>query len=261
MLDSVNWLVEHEGAQVTWLPTAADGSVSAAALREAAAEPRRRRAGLGDVGQQRGRHHHADRRTRRRRRRVRRPDAQRRRSGGGSAAGRVRRQRAFGDERDRAQVRRPAGCGRVAAAPRRQLRAAAARWRAGTRHSFRHTGCRRRCRDGGGRADRGGRAGGQQRAAAGVARPADRGCAGRDRRRSPQRCPRPAAASGQRALHLPRLRRRCAVDVVGRQRNRMLDRIGLHRRCPAAVACVDRDGRRPGQRARIAASFVGAQQC
>jgi cysteine desulfurase len=35
VLDSVDWLVEHEGAQVTWLPTAADGSVSAAALREA----------------------------------------------------------------------------------------------------------------------------------------------------------------------------------------------------------------------------------
>jgi cysteine desulfurase len=35
VLDSVNWLVEHEGAQVTWLPTAADGSVSAAALRDA----------------------------------------------------------------------------------------------------------------------------------------------------------------------------------------------------------------------------------
>src|ERR1700756_1461843 len=34
VLDSVNWLVEHEGAEVTWLPTAADGSVSAAALRE-----------------------------------------------------------------------------------------------------------------------------------------------------------------------------------------------------------------------------------
>lgn len=35
VLDSVNWLVEHEGAHVTWLPTAADGSVSATALREA----------------------------------------------------------------------------------------------------------------------------------------------------------------------------------------------------------------------------------
>jgi cysteine desulfurase len=34
VLDSVNWLVEHEDAQVTWLPTAADGSVSTAALRD-----------------------------------------------------------------------------------------------------------------------------------------------------------------------------------------------------------------------------------
>jgi cysteine desulfurase len=35
VLDSVNWLVEHDDAQVTWLPTAADGSVSGAALRDA----------------------------------------------------------------------------------------------------------------------------------------------------------------------------------------------------------------------------------
>ncbi|OBG90609.1 cysteine desulfurase [Mycobacterium sp. E3251] len=35
VLDSVNWLVEHEGAEVTWLPTAADGSVSVTALRDA----------------------------------------------------------------------------------------------------------------------------------------------------------------------------------------------------------------------------------
>lgn len=34
VLDSVDWLVEHEGAEVTWLPTATDGSVSSAALRE-----------------------------------------------------------------------------------------------------------------------------------------------------------------------------------------------------------------------------------
>jgi cysteine desulfurase len=33
VLDSVNWLVDHEGAEVTWLPTEADGSVCAAALR------------------------------------------------------------------------------------------------------------------------------------------------------------------------------------------------------------------------------------
>ena len=35
VLDAVNWLVEHEDAEVTWLPTAADGSVSGAALRDA----------------------------------------------------------------------------------------------------------------------------------------------------------------------------------------------------------------------------------
>ena len=35
VLDSVEWLAEHEGAEVTWLPTAPDGSVAPAALREA----------------------------------------------------------------------------------------------------------------------------------------------------------------------------------------------------------------------------------
>lgn len=35
VLDSVRWLVDHEGAEVTWLPTAADGAVSAADLRDA----------------------------------------------------------------------------------------------------------------------------------------------------------------------------------------------------------------------------------
>ena len=35
VLDSVAWLAEHEGAEVTWLPTASDGSVAPAALREA----------------------------------------------------------------------------------------------------------------------------------------------------------------------------------------------------------------------------------
>jgi cysteine desulfurase len=33
--DSVEWLAEHEGAEVTWLPTETDGSVTPAALREA----------------------------------------------------------------------------------------------------------------------------------------------------------------------------------------------------------------------------------
>jgi cysteine desulfurase len=35
VLDAVTWLVDHEDAEVTWLPTAADGSVSGAALRDA----------------------------------------------------------------------------------------------------------------------------------------------------------------------------------------------------------------------------------
>ena len=35
VLDSVEWLAKHEGAEVTWLPTASDGSVAPAALREA----------------------------------------------------------------------------------------------------------------------------------------------------------------------------------------------------------------------------------
>jgi cysteine desulfurase len=35
VLDSVTWLAEHEGADVTWLPTNGDGSVSPAALRDA----------------------------------------------------------------------------------------------------------------------------------------------------------------------------------------------------------------------------------
>jgi cysteine desulfurase len=35
VLDSVEWLAEHEGAEVTWLPTESDGTVTAAALREA----------------------------------------------------------------------------------------------------------------------------------------------------------------------------------------------------------------------------------
>jgi cysteine desulfurase len=35
VLDAVAWLVEHEGAEVTWLPVDAEGCVSAAGLREA----------------------------------------------------------------------------------------------------------------------------------------------------------------------------------------------------------------------------------
>ncbi|MCH9640212.1 MAG: cysteine desulfurase [Actinomycetia bacterium] len=39
VLDAVQWLVEHEGAEVTWLPVNEVGAVSAAALRNALADP------------------------------------------------------------------------------------------------------------------------------------------------------------------------------------------------------------------------------
>ncbi|MET0699356.1 MAG: cysteine desulfurase family protein [Mycobacterium sp.] len=35
VLDTVTWLAEHEGAEITWLPTEADGSVTPAAFRQA----------------------------------------------------------------------------------------------------------------------------------------------------------------------------------------------------------------------------------
>jgi len=35
VLDAVEWLADHEGADVTWLPTGSDGSVSVSALRDA----------------------------------------------------------------------------------------------------------------------------------------------------------------------------------------------------------------------------------
>jgi cysteine desulfurase len=38
ILDAVEWLVEHEGAEVTWLPVGADGSISTTALRAALTE-------------------------------------------------------------------------------------------------------------------------------------------------------------------------------------------------------------------------------
>jgi cysteine desulfurase len=38
VLDAIEWLAEHEHAEVTWLPVGPDGSVTAAALREALAE-------------------------------------------------------------------------------------------------------------------------------------------------------------------------------------------------------------------------------
>ena len=67
-------------------------------------------------------------------------------------------------------------------------------------------------------------------------------------------------AAGQHPLHLPRLRRRLAADAAGRQGHRVLDRFGVHGRRGPALARAARDGRRPGQRPRLAAVVVGPHQ-
>ena len=63
VLDAVDWLAEHEGADVAWLPVDGAGRVHPEALeRGARGRPRVGRPGHGDVGQQRGRHRAAGRR-------------------------------------------------------------------------------------------------------------------------------------------------------------------------------------------------------
>ena len=64
---------------------------------------------------------------------------------------------------------------------------------------------------------------------------------------------RPVPAAGQRALHLPRLRGRQPADAAGRQGDRVLDRLGLHRGCRPAEPRAARHGRRTGRRPRLAA--------
>ncbi len=62
VLDPVEWLAAHEGAEVEWLPVDALGRLDlAAAARRDRARPGERRPGHRDVGQQRGRHRAADR--------------------------------------------------------------------------------------------------------------------------------------------------------------------------------------------------------
>ena len=69
VLDAVDWLAEHEGATVEYLPVdALRPGAPRRAARGHRPQPRRRRAGHRDVGQQRDRHGHAGPRTRRRRR-------------------------------------------------------------------------------------------------------------------------------------------------------------------------------------------------
>ncbi len=78
VLDAVEWLAEHEGAEVTWLPVEARRFGRTRRASRSVAGPRRCRPRVGHVGQQRGRHDHADRRISRHCSRVRRADAQRR---------------------------------------------------------------------------------------------------------------------------------------------------------------------------------------
>ena len=92
VVDSVEWLARHEGAEVSWLPVDRHGRVHPDTLRAALDDggPDDGRAGLGDVGQQRGRHRAAGRRARRGRRRARGAVPHRRGAGGRHAAGRLR---------------------------------------------------------------------------------------------------------------------------------------------------------------------------
>ena len=143
MLDSVNWLVEHEGAEVTWLPTASDGSVSAAALRAVLQSHddvalvsvmwANNEVGtvmpiaeLAAVAAEFDVPMHSD---------------------AVQAVGQLPVDFAASGLSAMSVAAHkfggPHGGGRLAAAPRRQLRAAVARWRPGTRHPFRHCRCRR----------------------------------------------------------------------------------------------------------------------
>ena len=83
------WLVEHEGAEVTWLPggRGRPGATRTTLRGRARGGRRRRRPGHRDVGQQRGRHGPAGRRARRGRARPRRAAPHRRRAGRRPGAG------------------------------------------------------------------------------------------------------------------------------------------------------------------------------
>ena len=132
VLDAVEWLTEHEGADVTWLPTDSDGSVSPAALRETL--QRHDDVALvtvmwanNEVGTIMPIAELASVACG-----IRCADPQRCGSGGRAAAALVRGQRTVGDEHRCAQVRWVDGCGRAAATSRHRLRAVAARRWPGT---------------------------------------------------------------------------------------------------------------------------------
>ena len=115
-----DFLVGHEGAEVTWLEVDRAGPRATRTVRAAIeADPTSVALVTRDVGQQRGRHGAARRRGRRRGPRARHPGAHRRRPGRRSAAGRLRRLRRRPAHAQRPQDRRAARHRRPAGPARR----------------------------------------------------------------------------------------------------------------------------------------------
>ena len=264
VLDSVEWLAKHDGAEVTWLPVEPTGRVTPEALAEALGDGTRRRRRQRDVGQQRDRHGQRHRRAGRGRPRGRRAAAHRRGAGGRPGAGRLRRQRRRRADHDRAQARRPDGRRRAAAAPRRRVHAAAARRRPGARRPLRHA---RRRRD-----RRAGRRPRRPPSATGTSAPPGwPRCATGWSPASSAQVPDaqlngpplddvvaggPGRLPGQRAPVLPRRRGRRAAHAARRPRHRVLDRVGVQRRRGPAQprAAGRRRRRRTGPAARCASA-------
>ena len=143
VLDSVEWLAKHDGADVTWLAVEPTGRVTPAALAEAlgdgddvaVASVMWANNEIGTVSDIAALAAVAAR--------GRRPAAHRRRPGRRAGAGRLRRQRRGRADDDRAQARRPDGRRCAAAAPGRRVHAPAARWGSGAGRPFRHPRRRR----------------------------------------------------------------------------------------------------------------------
>ena len=260
VLDAVNWLVEHEGAEVTWLPTAADGSVSAAALRDALqchddvalVSVMWANNEVGTVM----------------------PIAE-------LAAVAAEFDVPMHSDAVQAVGQLPVA---FAASQLSAMSVAAHKFGgppgAGALLLRRDVGCTPLSHGGGqerdirsGTPDVAGAVGmatalqlavdGLEANSARLRLLRDRlidGVLDQRRGHPPQWRRRVSTAAGQRALHLRWMRRRCAADVVGRQRNRVLHRFGLYCRGRAAVTCAARDGRRRCQRPGVAAVVVGAHQ-
>ncbi len=82
------------------------------------------------------------------------------------------------------------------------------------------------------------------------------GCCRGARRHPQRRAARPGAAAGERALLLPRLRGGCPAHAARRQGDRLLHRVGVHRRGGPAKPRPARHGRRRGAGAGHAAVLV-----